>query len=114
MALPTKKVVVTERGNLNVPTVAETSTNKPDVLLVPLSILRRISIRAARVYIQSVLGVLGYSAVSTVVPQLPFQEFSNTFANALLLAIGPTVISILVNLLILFTKLDESQPELMA
>lgn len=106
-------VVVTQRSDtVSAPTVISTPAGLPDMILVPLTITRRLVIRAIKTYLSSLLGVLGYGVASTLVP-LPLGEFTTNLATAASLAVAPTVMNVLINLLILFTKLDESHPEVM-
>ena len=107
------KVVVTRRrGSPRSEALAHTAEGLPDYIVKPLSMLHRLAIRAAKVYISTLLGVLGYGAVAAVSP-LPLPEFQANFTNAAQLAVAPTVINMLINMLIIFTKLDESLPEAM-
>lgn len=106
------KVVVTDR-DIKSNSVAETRAGLPDILLIPMGYTKRIVIRAAKTYVSSILGVLGYGVTSSLVPGLPYNEFTTNLLNASLMAVGPTVINILINLLILLTQLDESVPETM-
>lgn len=99
--------------------VAVTTTRKnkkrkkkiPDPTVVYMTAFKRILIRAAKTYLSTMIGVLGYGVVGEVVPTLPLVEFSQNFLNAASISIAPTIANILLNTLIFVTKLDESLPE---
>ena len=110
-----QKVVITASDELPAGTKVDALTEfgLPDVILVPLTIGRRLSIRCAKVYLSAVLGLLGYSAVSTAAP-LPIAEFTVSLQTALQMAIAPTIVNLLINLVILLTEADKESPSLMA
>lgn len=111
------KVVVTKSDGLRYEEIAETSPLSLNVLIVPMSIAKRLFIRTLKVYLSTLLGLLGVSVASVVVPvQSPVEltTFIGTLQNAALLSIAPAVVNLLFNLYILVNELDRSTPELMA
>lgn len=107
--------LVTRRGKVQ-NTVARTPEGMPDYIIQPISIIMRLLVRTLKVYLSSVLGLLGIAGVSAVTP-LPgpqdFTTFSSSLEHALLWAIAPTIVNFMMNALILLTKLEANTPELM-
>ncbi len=114
MATKTKVSVVAR--DITEETTATTPNGFPDVELVPITILQKICIRAARTYVFAVLGLMGYSAVAVngLPTPMPIGEFTINLQTALQMAVAPTILSILFNLAALFAKMDESSPSIMA
>lgn len=111
------ETVVTSRAdgfakNVLATTVASTT---PNVLVKALSPLRIVATRVARVYLQSLVGMLavvmtGIASDSLVTPN----DFGGKLWMAAGFALAPSTITLLQNALELLTRLDESRPELRA
>lgn len=105
------KTVVTERGpNKNSMTAA-------DVDIVTMPWWQIILVRAARVYLMSVIGLLGSvgtGAAAASGVQMPVGDFTTLLVACLGASIGPAVVSILTNGAELLAKLDQTKPELRA
>jgi len=103
--------IVTKRGDsVKTNTLATTpQSGTGDVIVHPMPIWKRIAIRAAKSYLQSLVGFIGIYVAGTQLDQ-----FSISLLDAVQLAVVPTVIGVITNLYIFFKKWDESLPELMA
>lgn len=112
-------VIVTARATSpSGPVTAITPGDLPNVLVVPMTIARRLTIRTVKVYLQSLVGFLavgGFTgAVAPTASPVPLTTFQEVLVASLSAAVVPAAMSLLTNLLILFTRLDERTPELMA
>lgn len=83
------------------------------VQVVTMPAWQMIAIRAARTYIQCLIGFLGATPAATALG-IPLPQFGNQFVVAASLAVAPTVVAILMNLAEVLTNLDVSQPSLRA
>lgn len=90
----------------------------PNVLVVPLTITKRLTIRTVRSFLQTFVGLLGAGGFSAVVnpgasplPLTTVQDVVFAAASGAAVAAG---MSLATNLYILFKGLDESNPSLMA
>lgn len=91
-------------------------TDRPDetespVIPVFLQPVQIILIRAARTYLQSLLGMLT-AMVGTQI--IPYTDFTDLFVKAASLAVAPMAFSLLQNTLELLAKLDKNSPTLRA
>jgi hypothetical protein len=114
----TKKVetVVTAREQgINENMMARTTGDIPNVLVKALSPLRIMATRAARVYLQSLVGMLGlvmsgFAEGSLITPE----DFGGKLMMAAGFALAPSVMTLVQNAAELFARLDETRPELRA
>jgi len=72
-------------------------------------------VRAARTYVQCLLGFLTASSTGLAgAAGIPIAQFGNQFAVAATLAVAPTVVSLLMNVGEILTDLDVNRPGLRA
>lgn len=97
-----KTLVVKRDDGISHSQTAITIASQPNVDMVAASPLRVIAIRAARVFVQ------------TLIPSISIASFSNLIAlkTAVLLAAAASVMAILQNTGELLAKLDQTHPEL--
>lgn len=94
--------------------VARTAAaGEPDVTVIAMAPWRMVGIRALRVYLQTVIGLLTAGGVGLDQGILP-NEFSDLILTAVKLALAPAVMSALTNTAELLTKLDVTHPQLRA
>jgi len=119
---PTQTIIATAHTD-GIVAVGESITfhtpgDNPNVRVVAVTIMSRVVIRAVKTYLQSLVGFLiaaGFTgAVAPGSVPLPFQTFTDVLTSAAVAALVPAIMSALTNLTILFTRLDESSPSLMA
>ena len=87
------------------------------VVIVLMTPLRIIATRAARVYLQTLIGLLsafGLGVASEVGVTMAADTFWHTLLACMGLAIAPAVMSILQNTLELLAKADATMPQLRA
>jgi hypothetical protein len=104
------RTVVTDRPENSQKAVAHT-------IMVALSPARIVLTRAARVYIQSLVGFLTAvltGAAGAAGVQIPAGDFAHQLLTCASLAVAPTVMSVLMNVAELLAKLDETNPQLRA
>ena len=89
---------------------AQTAADIPNVTIVTMPWYLAALVRAARVYIMTLLGLLGASA--TGIAPVAFSDFSVALLSALQTAVAPAIVSLLWNTGELLSKLDETRPEL--
>jgi hypothetical protein len=99
------KVVVTDRGAATITAAS--------VEFRPMNAVLRVLIRTARLYLFTVLGLLGVDTTGVFDP-LPPGEFLAQLLVALGYSIGPALVALIVNTLELLAKIDENMPELRA
>lgn len=105
------KTVVTERTNL----LTEKQLDKVEI--IPMPWWKIVLVRAGRVYLMSVVGLLGSvgtGAAAASGMQMPVGDFSRLFLACAGASLGPAVISLLTNGAELLAKLDQSHPSLRA
>jgi hypothetical protein len=105
------KTVVTERAEM---VTVKQASNVAVILMTPLRI---VATRAARVYLQTLVGLLsafGLGAAADVGVTMAPGTFWHTFAACAGLSLAPTVMSILQNTLELLAKADATMPQLRA
>lgn len=108
------QTIVTERADgIEQTTKAVTPADQPNVIVQPMPWYRIVLVRAARVYVQSLIGGLTVTPAAVAAGVLP-AEFAFSLQNAALLAVGPAVMSVLQNAAELLARLDESHPQLRA
>jgi hypothetical protein len=88
------------------------TTASASVIAIP--IWQRVAARTIRVYLITILGLLGASAAggTGTFDPLPAGAFFEKLAHAASYAIGPAVVALLWNLVELLGKLDERFPKL--
>lgn len=104
------KTVVTDR-------LGNTATMSARTVLVALSPVRIVLTRAARVYVQSLVGFLTAvmtGAAGAVGVQVPAGDFWALLVSCASLAVAPATLSLLMNIAELLAKWDEMRPELRA
>jgi hypothetical protein len=104
------KTVVTDRA-------ANTAKMSARTILVALSPLRIVLTRAARVYVQSLVGFLTAvmtGAAGAAGVQVPAGDFWTLLLSCASLAVAPAAMSLLMNIAELLGKWDETRPELRA
>lgn len=104
------KTVVTDRAK-------NTEKMSAQTILIALSPLRIVLTRAARVYIQSLVGFLTAvltGAAGSVGVNITAGNFGHQLLVCASLAVAPAVMSLLMNIAELLGKLDETRPELRA
>lgn len=112
----TVETVVTARADgIDKNTRATTGDETPNILVVALSPLRIVLTRAARVYVQSLVGMMGLvmtgiASESLITPN----DFGGKLWMAAGFALAPSAITLLQNAAELLTKLDETRPKLRA
>ena len=117
MAEVRKKAIVTARDDgMTRPTIGHTPDGMPDIRVTPMPWWGRLIIRGAKTYLSSLVAFLGAGSLGVLVPDnpVPLTGFMNSLWIAMQLALVPAIGTIILNASILITKLDESQPELMA
>lgn len=121
---PITTIVTKRTDEIEHQTVASTPSGQPNVSIVPLPSWKIILIRAARVYLQSLLGFLtgagvlnavGVAAMPalSVLPTLP-TGFLGTLSAAALLALPPATGSLIQNTLELLARIDVNYPQVRA
>lgn len=113
MSEPIQTIVTEREGGIEKPTTGLTPPNIPNVTVQPMPWYRIVATRAARVYMQSLVGFLTAASTAVAAGVLPV-EFAISVQNAALLAVGPAVMSVLQNTAELLVRLDESHPQLRA
>lgn len=110
------KVVVTRSEETPADTIARTPQGTDDLRVIAMSAAQRVIVRAVRVYLFALLGLLGADAISTVAATggLPLHEAGAKLWSAAQYAVYPTVVGVLWNVYELFNKWDQSHPELRA
>ncbi len=69
-------------------------------------------VRVVRTYLQSLLGLLTAGLAGGAAGMIPFADFSDLLVKSASLAIAPTVVAAIQNVLEILAKLDETKPEL--
>lgn len=104
----TAQVVVTTVSNdLPTNTIAKTAVHLPDVLVRTVTPLAAIFVRTARVYVQSLLGLLTGGAITGMLPAHDFLTLLRLSAG---LALGPAIICALQNAGELLGRIDQKFP----
>lgn len=104
------KTIVTARDDMS------TKKELNAVEIVPMKWWQIVLVRAARVYIQGLLTFLttNVTGATTAVTGVPVGDFGNSLLIAASLAVAPATGSVLMNILELLAKLDQTQPQLRA
>lgn len=94
--------------------VIQTPFGHPDILVKVITPLAAILIRAAKAYLQTLVGLLGAGALGMASNTLPPGDFFHTLKICAGLSVAAGVMSILTNLLLFLTNLGDSFPTLKA
>lgn len=108
-------VVVTKRTDtIDKNTTAITpKADDPNLILQPMNQLAIVGVRAGRVYLQSLLGVMTMGGLGVDAGLLP-NDLATLFLRSAQLAVGPAIFSILTNATELLARIDESFPKMRA
>jgi hypothetical protein len=104
------KTVVTERK--------ETTTDRQlqNVEVVSMPWWKIVLVRASRVYLQGLIGFLtaNTSGATEAVTGIPMGDFGHQITVAASLAVAPAVLAVLMNVVELLARLDQSHPSMRA
>lgn len=104
------KTVVTERKE----TTSERQLANVEVVSMPW--WKIVLVRAGRVYLQGLLGFLtaNMTGATEAVTGVPMGDFASKCAIAASLAVAPTVLSLIQNVIELLARMDQKSPQLRA
>lgn len=91
-------------------TVAVTEDHFPNVLIKVVSPLASILIRSARVYLQTMLGLLTAAGIGAASNTLPAHDFQKLFLTCAGLSIGSAAFCAIQNVIELLGNLDQKFP----
>lgn len=100
----------TGEGRLIQDTLAQTPGTQANLIIKVVTPFAQILVRASRVFLQSVLGLL--AAGTAVSKLLPAADFLHLLLLSASLSISITVICVIQNVIELLTKFDQSNPTL--
>jgi hypothetical protein len=110
----TINTVVTKRdGEIEHSTAANTPGDQPNARLIPMQPFKIVLIRAARTYLNVVIGLLTAAGVGADGGMMP-NDFGPLMLSVLQLGLAPAVMSIIMNSSELLTKIDVNFPQLRA
>jgi len=89
--------------------VIQTPAGQPNIIIKPVSPLVIIAVRAARVFGQTMLGIVTAGPVTGLIPA---HDFGHLMVTAASLSVGSAVICILQNGVELLGRFDQSHPTL--
>ncbi len=95
----------------------KTPAGVPDLQAVTMTWYGQVGVRAARTFLQSLLGfvvAIGSGAAAGAGIHIPAQDFLTLLISSASLAVAPTIISVLQNSIELLSKLDANTPSLRA
>lgn len=110
-------VLITERETSpSNDTVVRTPSGLPDVLIKTMTPIAQVLVRAARTFLQSLVGFLFVVVAARPLAEnlgvmIPAPDFLDALKIAAGFAVAPTVISFLQNLIELLARVDESFPK---
>lgn len=108
------KTIVTERADaIDHNTTGVTPGDTPNVAVQPMHWYQIVAVRAARVYLQSMFGLMTAGGIGLDAGLLP-NDLASLLGRCAQLALAPAVFSVLQNTLELIIRLDESNPKLRA
>ena len=114
MADDIKTVVTKREETVPASVTANTPSSTPsDVQVVAMNAFLLIAIRALRVYLQSIAGLVSAGGVGLDSGILP-DAFGALVVSAATIALGPAFFSALTNTIELLTKVDQNWPEFRA
>ena len=104
------KTVVTERDKMT------TQRQMDAVTVVAMPWWQIVGVRGLRVYLQGLVGFLtaNTTGATEALTGIPVGDFGNQVVIAASLAVAPSVLSLLTNIIELLAKLDQSHPTLRA
>jgi hypothetical protein len=105
------KTVVTERADM------VTEKQADNVIVVLMSPIKIVVVRAFRVYVQTLAGLLtaaGTGATAAVGITMPAGDFYRLFVACASIALAPAIMSVLLNTSELLAKWDATHPMLRA
>lgn len=108
------KVVMTKRAELGPSRNLRTSTaaDEPNPMIVAMPWWQRVAVRAARVYVQGLIGFLLANATGLGDNLgVPITDFTVALVVSAKLALAPAVLSLLQNTAEILGKLDVTLPE---
>lgn len=114
---PTPSVVATtvaRAGEIQADTPAVTPGAQPNVQVVAISPFVAVLTRAARTYLQVFLGLLLAAGAGATTNLVPVGDFLSVLRVSAMVAIAPSLVSLLQNSIELLAKLDQSAPSLRA
>lgn len=97
------------------PTIAKTGVTMPDIAVTVMSPVAVVLVRALRVYLQTLVGLLGTGALaSDFLPSdlLPAGDFAHALKVAAGMSLGPAFVCAAQNAIELLGRLDERLPHL--
>lgn len=92
--------------------VVATPQGRPDMLVTVVTPLVAILVRAAKAYLQTLVGLLGAAGFGMASNALPPGDFRHTFIVCAGLSVASGVMSLLTNTLLLLTALGDKFPTL--
>jgi hypothetical protein len=111
-------ILVTERRDTSPPdkTVVVTPPSMPNVLIRTMTPIAQVLVRALRTFLQSLVGFLivvmaGRTIIDNIGVMIPATDFLDALKIAASLAVAPTVVSFIQNLIELLARVDESFPK---
>lgn len=107
----TKPVVVTTVArNEEIPsgTLAKTVGDQPNVIVKAIQPMIIVLVRAARTFLQVLVGLLTAGATGMGSGVLPVGDFATLLKVSASLAVAPAVVSIIQNVIELLAKMDQS------
>ncbi len=107
--------VVVRRDQGVEPSVAKTAAAMPDIAVRVMSPVAVVLVRALRVYLQTLVGLLGTGAIASgMVPPdlLPAGDFAHALRVAAGMSLGPAFVCAAQNTIELLGRLDERLPQL--
>jgi hypothetical protein len=113
---PIPMVVTARDENPRDQTVLVTPGTRPNILVQTMTPVAQVLVRGARTFLQSLVGFLlvvmaGRTIIDNVGVMIPAVDFLDALKIAASLAVAPTVISLLQNLVELLSRLDEVFPK---
>ena len=103
--------LVVKRDSLEATPLRSVQHNMPDILVRVMSPLQIILIRAARVYLQTLLGLLTAGATGMASNVLPVGDFAHLLQICASLSVASAVICAIQNFVELLARLDEKAPQ---
>ncbi len=104
-------LVVQRDGQMDSQTVF-TPHGVPNIVITVISPLRIVVVRALRVFLQTLVGLLTAGATGLAPNALPAGNFGHLLMTCASLAVAPAAICVIQNTIELLARLDESAPQL--
>lgn len=109
---PSQTAVAISASAYPVGQTLETPFGRPDVLVKVVTPIAAILVRAAKTYMQTLLGLLSAAGLGMASSTLPPGDFLHTLKICAGLSIGSGVMSLLTNITLLLTALGDRFPTL--